>query len=89
MVTHSTILSWRIPQTEEPGGLWSRESQRVRDTAEQLTLSTFLNFLGLGIHLISFCTSVLLFLALRVLLVLRKLADFPIYSFGGAPFTAC
>ena len=23
MATHSTILAWRIPQTEEPGGLWS------------------------------------------------------------------
>ena len=22
-VTHSSILAWRIPWTEEPGGLWS------------------------------------------------------------------
>ena len=27
---HSTILAWRILQTEEPGGLQSRELQRVR-----------------------------------------------------------
>ena len=27
--THSSILSWRIPWTEEPGGLQSIESQRV------------------------------------------------------------
>jgi hypothetical protein len=27
--THSSILAWRIPQTEEPGGLQSMESQRV------------------------------------------------------------
>ena len=26
MVTPSTTLSWRIPWTEEPGGLWSMES---------------------------------------------------------------
>ena len=26
---HSSILSWRIPRTEEPGGLQSMESQRV------------------------------------------------------------
>ena len=26
---HSSILAWEIPQTEEPGGLWSRGSQRV------------------------------------------------------------
>ena len=30
MATHSSILAWRIPWTEEPGGLQSVESQRVR-----------------------------------------------------------
>ena len=30
MTTHSSILVWRIPQTEEPGGLWSKAWQRVR-----------------------------------------------------------
>ena len=30
MATHSSILSWEIPWTEEPGGLQSTESQRVR-----------------------------------------------------------
>ena len=30
MATHSNILSWRIPWTEEPGGLQSTGSQRVR-----------------------------------------------------------
>ena len=29
MTTHSSILAWRIPWTEEPGGLQSMESQRV------------------------------------------------------------
>ena len=29
MATHSSILAWRIPWTEEPGGLWSVGSQRV------------------------------------------------------------
>ena len=28
--THSSILAWRIPWTEEPGGLQSTGSQRVR-----------------------------------------------------------
>ena len=28
--THSQILAWKIPQTEEPGGLQSIVSQRVR-----------------------------------------------------------
>ena len=30
VATHSSILAWRIPQTEEPGGLWSMELQRVQ-----------------------------------------------------------
>ena len=30
MATHSSILSWRIPWTEVPGGLQSMGSQRVR-----------------------------------------------------------
>ena len=30
MATHSSILAWRIPWTEEPGGLQSMWSQRVR-----------------------------------------------------------
>ena len=29
MATHSGILAWEIPWTEEPGGLQSRRSQRV------------------------------------------------------------
>ena len=29
MATHSSILAWRIPWTEEPGGLQSIGSQRV------------------------------------------------------------
>jgi len=30
MTTHSSILAWRIPRTEEPGGLPSMGSHRVR-----------------------------------------------------------
>ena len=30
MATHSSILTWRIPWTEEPGGLQSMGLQRVR-----------------------------------------------------------
>ena len=30
MATYSRILAWRIPWTEEPGGLQSMGSQRVR-----------------------------------------------------------
>ena len=27
MATHCRILAWKIPWTEEPGGLWSKGSQ--------------------------------------------------------------
>ena len=30
MATHSSVLAWRIPWTEEPGGLQFIELQRVR-----------------------------------------------------------
>ena len=30
MATHSSILAWRIPGTEEPGGLLSMGSHKVR-----------------------------------------------------------
>ena len=30
MVTHSSLLAWRIPRTEEPGELLSMGLQRVR-----------------------------------------------------------
>ena len=29
MATHSSVLAWRIPETEEPGGLPSMGSHRV------------------------------------------------------------
>ena len=29
MATHSSILAWRIPWMEKPGGLQSRGSQRI------------------------------------------------------------
>ena len=36
MATHSSILAWRIPWTEEPGRLWSMGSQRVRQEGSDL-----------------------------------------------------
>ena len=40
MATHSGILAWRIPRTEEPGGLWSmrcKESDTTEVTENALT----------------------------------------------------
>ena len=30
MATHSSILAWKVPWIEKPGGLQSTESKRVR-----------------------------------------------------------
>ena len=47
MATHSSILVWKIPWTEEPGGLQSIGSQRVghgcSDLAQHCTAEPWLN----------------------------------------------
>ena len=45
LATHSSILTWRIPWTEEPGGLQSW-SCKEWDTTKPLTLSLFLFWCG-------------------------------------------
>ena len=37
MATHSSILVWRIPWTEEPGGLWSMVSKSRTRLSDQQT----------------------------------------------------
>ena len=45
MVTYSSTLAWKIPWTEEPGGLQSMGSQRVgQDRATSLSLFTFMHW---------------------------------------------
>ena len=45
MATHSSTLAWKIPWMEEPGGLPSMGSHRVRhDWATSLSLFTFLHW---------------------------------------------
>ena len=43
---HSSILAWRVPQTEEPGRPQTMGSQRVRPNleTEEQTLEVLLNF---------------------------------------------
>ena len=39
MATHSSILAWKIPWIEEPGGLQSKGSQRVgHDSIQSLVM---------------------------------------------------
>ena len=45
MAPHSSTLAWKIPWTEEPGGLQSMGSQRVgQDWATSLSLFTFMHW---------------------------------------------
>ena len=47
MATHYSILAWRIPRMEEPGGLQSTGSQRVgHDWATSLSPSLWRSVLG-------------------------------------------
>ena len=47
MATHSSILAWRIPWTEEPGGLQSMGSQES-DTIERLRTRAHIVFILLN-----------------------------------------
>ena len=50
IATHSSILAWKIPWTEEPGGLKSVESQRVRHDQALMHIGTHaLYILELGV----------------------------------------
>ena len=45
MATHSSIPTWRIPWTEEPGGLQSAASQRVRHDWRDCHVSKYLCYI--------------------------------------------
>ena len=49
MANHSSILAWRIPWTEEPGGLQSTGSRRDGQDWE-----TNIHIIGLGIRKLDF-----------------------------------
>ena len=59
MATHSSILTWRIPRTGDPGGLRSMGTQRVRQRLTHThiliiqTLFIYLHFLALGAQSLS------------------------------------
>ena len=71
MATHSSVLAWRIPWTEEPGGRQSRGSQGVRhDRATELTAQYALHYIPTvhtrGLHR-SICTDTLTKILLQLL----------------------
>ena len=65
MATHSSILAWKIPRTEEPGRLQSTGSQRVRhDWATSLSLSLKTDYwsklyLGVSVNILQGISSLL------------------------------
>ena len=54
MATHSSILAWEIPWTEEPGGLQSTGL----DTTEQLTYTQINSSMNFPCNEIIFCTEI-------------------------------
>ena len=53
MATHSNILAWRIPCTEEPGRLQSMGSQRVgANTHTHTSFDVVTKFKYIAIHII-------------------------------------
>ena len=68
MATHSSILFWRIPWTEEPGGLYSPRGRKELDTTERLhfhfhfqTTTTQIQNIGFIHHII--CVTVAYFIS--------------------------
>ena len=54
MATHSGALAWRIPGTEEPGGLPSMGSHRVRQDWHNLAAAAAL-FIVISYDMLYFC----------------------------------
>ena len=57
MAAHSSILAWRIPWTEEPGGLQSMRSQRVwpNRATNTFTLSVLRSHMNLSASRVKKC----------------------------------
>ena len=53
MAIHSSILAWRIPWTEEPGGIQSIRSQRVEQDLATKPEITVINLFSLGLVLLA------------------------------------
>ena len=51
MVTYSSILAWRIPWTEEPGGLQSMGLQRVGHDLSDMTTHTYMYLSHFSVYL--------------------------------------
>ena len=50
VATHSSVLTWRIPWTEEPGGLYSPWGCNELDTTGDFTMATYSSILPGKVH---------------------------------------
>ena len=82
--THSSILAWRIPWTDEPGGLQSIELQRVRHNWSNLA-HVLIEVYKVTLNVLSINPSFLLQL-LFILLILSSPPFFFAASFQMIPF---
>ena len=55
MATHSSTLAWRIPWTEEPGGLHNPWGLKESDTTERLTLPFYTMLFLKNTLILRFC----------------------------------
>ena len=60
MAPHSSILAWRIPEKEEPSGLWSMGSHRIGHDQSDLAAAVAVAFFAQG-HSVSSFLSLALF----------------------------
>ena len=74
MATHSSILAWRIPWTEKPGGLHSMGSQRVRhDYAANTTTQFFCKVYLWGLKVLRY-SAVVVWESVRTVIVSQKMS---------------
>ena len=66
MATPSSVLAWKIPWTEKPGGLWFIGSQRVRMTAHTHYKNSY--FSAQQVRLVSSALGVILTFSLKFLI---------------------
>ena len=96
METHSSVLAWRIPGTEEPSGLPSMGLHRVRhdwgDVAAAAAMSfrimVFLGYIPMGLldHMIDFFLSFFFWRISLLLSIMALSAYIPTSSTRGFPF---
>ena len=57
MATYSSILAWRVPWREEPGGLWSTGSQKVGHDCLAL-----MHFIYIYIYIVCVCVCIYIYI---------------------------